>query len=153
MDRDLRELLKKWELPDPPAQLDERVMGTYFKRSRHAIFRWRGSVRLPVPVFVLLLLLQLVSVAAILRNRLWAALPQAPVLSMPERVVEIPVIKEKVVTQVVFLPARALGEPAKRTNYPAANAEIEKPHMDLTGFQQVSELQIRVIKGENRNER
>jgi hypothetical protein len=154
MNRDLKELLKKWEIPDLPPQLDERVMATYSSRRQQPwIFRWTGSVRLPIPVFALLLLLQLVSGGVILRNQFFANPLPAPVLSMPERVVEGPVEKEKVLTRIVYLPASAAGNPDRRPAYAATNAESEKQPMDLTGFQPVSEFRMHVIKGGNRNER
>ena len=147
MDRDLKELLQKWELSDPAPQLDERVMAMFLRRSRLGMFRWKGSVRLPLPVCVPLLLLQLVSAGAILHYRFFAVVPSAPVLSMPERVVKVPVVKEKLVTRVVYLPARAVGDPVRRTAHPPAYAEGDRQVMDLTGFQPVPELHIYVTRG------
>jgi hypothetical protein len=152
MDKELKELLRKWDLPDPSPQLDARVMGTYFKR-RPRILRWTGYISLPVPVFLLLIIIQLVSAAGIVHYRFFTNPLPPPVLSMPERIVEIPVLREKVVTQIVYLPARTLGNPDGRPARLATSTESEKPAMDLTGFQPVSEFHMNVIKGGNRNER
>ena len=53
-DNELRDLLQKWEAPAVPSHLERRIFG---KPRHHAGFRWllSGSIRIPVPVFVLLL--------------------------------------------------------------------------------------------------
>jgi hypothetical protein len=152
MGRDLKELLKEWQIPDPPPHVDARVAATYSRMRRRWISGWTRSVRLPAPVFALLLVLQLASVMVIGHYLLATNLP-APVLSMPERVVEVPVVKERVVTQVVYLPADAAGGSRQRASQAATAQENESQPMELTGFRPVSELQIHVIKGENKNER
>ncbi len=153
MDEDLKELLDKWQLPDPSMQLDERIMETYSRHRRSWIFRRTGSVRVPVPVLVLLLLLPIVSAVALVHNSYFLRLPPAPVLSMPVRVVEIPVVKERVVTRLVYPPAKATEDSVRRTFRSAANLESDKEPMDLTGFQPLAEFQINVLKGGNRNEK
>jgi hypothetical protein len=72
---------------------------------------------------------------------------------MPVRVIEVPVVKERTVTQVVYLPADTAGGSRQRASHSTVAQENTNPPMDLMGFQPVSEFQLRVIKGENKNER
>lgn len=153
MGKNLNELLKEWRIPDPPHHVDTRVVATYSRYRKLSAFSWMRSVRLPAPVFALLLVLQFTSVLIIGHYLITAANPPAPVLLMPERVIEVPVFRERVVTQVVYLPADAAGGSRQRVSNSEAVQENEKYPMDLTGFRPVSELQLRVIKGENKNER
>ncbi len=150
MGKDFKELLKEWQVPDPPPSVDARVAEAYSRSRRRGWSRWTGSVRLPAPLLALLLVLQVVSGGVIVRSHLF---PAAQVTSMPERVVEVPVVKDKVVTRVVYLPAPASDALGRRALYSMAEKESEKPPMDLSGFKPVSEFRIQIIKGENRNER
>jgi hypothetical protein len=150
MGKDLKELLREWQAPDVPPEADERVAATFARLSRRGRSRWAGSVRLPVPVLAFLLVLQLVSAGVILRGSFF---PATPVTLAPERVVEAPVIREKVVTRLVYVPMADSDAFGRRALYSAVDNESERTPMDLTGFQPVSQFQIHVVKGENRNER
>jgi hypothetical protein len=150
MGKDFKELLKEWRVPDPSPGVDARVAETFSRSRRRGWSRWTGSVRLPAPILAFLLVLQVVSGAVIMRNFLS---PPSQVTLVPERVVEVPVVKEKVVTHVVYLPAPASDTLGRRARYSMADTESGKPPMDLSGFRPVSEFRIQVIKGEERNER
>ncbi len=54
-ENELHDLLHQWEAPAAPPHLERRIFGEPLKQPR---YRWllTGSIRLPVPVFVLLLL-------------------------------------------------------------------------------------------------
>jgi hypothetical protein len=59
-DDSLRNLLREWKAPDPPAALDARVNSAY--RSAYPVPArrwnfWSANVSLPVPVFAALLLI------------------------------------------------------------------------------------------------
>jgi len=154
MEKDLKEVLKRWEIPDPSQQLDERVMETYLRRRRPwRILNWKGFVRVPVPILVLLLFVQLVSAATIVYSHIYTSTLPPVTLSMPERIVEIPVVKEKVVVRTMYLPVQAPKHSSRRISNVQANLGNEKEPMNLTGFQPVSDFQIQVIKGGNRNGR
>jgi len=148
MGMDLKGILSEWRVPDPQADLDARIAATYSALRGHPVSRWMRSVRVPAPVLALLLLLQLVS-ALVVGHYLFFGNSAMP----PARVIEVPVVRERIVNHVVYLPANVPGDSRSRaTAPPAAQADDARP-MDLTGFQPVSDLQIRVIKGENKNER
>ena len=152
MGKDLKELLKEWQIPDPPPHLDARVAASYRATRRRSASGWMRSVRLPAPVLAFLVVAQLGSLFVI-GHYLVSTSPPPPVLSMPTRVIEVPVVKERTVTQVVYLPADAAGGSRQRASHSTAAQEDTTRPVDLTGFQPVSELQLRVIKGENKNER
>ncbi len=150
MGKDFKELLNKWRVPELPPRVDARLAETYSRSRRRSCLRCTGSIRLPAPLLAFLLVLQVISGAVIVRNFLS---PAAHVTPAPERVVEVPVVKEKIVTHVVYLPAPSSDTLERRAHYSMAEKESEKPPMDLSGFKPVSEFRIQVIKGENRNER
>lgn len=54
-DNELRDLLRQWEAPRAPAHLERRIFGEPRARPWYR-WLWNGSVRVPVPVFALLLL-------------------------------------------------------------------------------------------------
>ena len=152
MGRDLKGLLKEWQVPDPPPQLDARIAATFLEARRRYTSVWMRPVRLPLPVFALLLLLQLGSVAAV-GHYLVSPGPPPPVLSMPERLVEVPVVSERTITYVLYLPAGAAGDPRQRASQSVIEQANTNLPVDLTGYQPVSEPQLHVIKGEEKNER
>ena len=144
MERDLKDLLKEWRIPDPPAHLDERIVAAYSGMRRRTV--WTRSVHLPAPLFALLVILQVASAVVIWRY-LFVTSPTPPAISIPERVVEVPIVREKTVTQIVYLPAVPAGNSRQRAFRAAAAPENEGPPMELAGFRPVAELQLRIIKG------
>lgn len=152
MGRDLKGLLKEWQITDPPPEVDARIVATYAEMQRRSASGWMRSVRLPAPVFALLVVAQVLSMAVI-GHFLVSTSPPPPVVAMPERVVEVPVVRERTITQVVYLPVEAEIGSRQRAAHTTDAEPDTNPAMDLTGFRPVSELQLRVIKGENKNER
>jgi hypothetical protein len=148
MGKNFKDLLKEWQAPDLPPEVDERVEATFARLGRKGMSRWTGPVRLPMPLLAFLLVLQLVSAGVIVRVLLHSEQPAMPA---PERVVEVPVIQERVVTRLVYVPLSDSDPTGRRALY--STPENETQPMDLTGFQPVSKFHIQVIKGENRNER
>ncbi|MBZ5500003.1 MAG: hypothetical protein LAP85_26700 [Acidobacteriia bacterium] len=148
MGRNFKELLNEWRIPDPPAGLDTRMAATYEKMRFRRMPVWLRPVRLPAPVLALLLILQAASMAVI-GHFLYSASP-APILSMPEKVITVPVVREKVVTQIVYLPAVSAGSSRERASHATAALENEDQPMELTGFRPVAQLQLHVIKGDQK---
>jgi hypothetical protein len=64
-DPKLRELLNEWRLPDAPASLDARVLGTQ-KRWWNILLS--GSVRLPMPVAIVIAAALLVMAVALIHR-------------------------------------------------------------------------------------
>jgi len=70
-DAELREVLRKWEAPVVPDGMDERVLAAYRRQVGTAERWWRrlltSSIRVPVPVALVVALLLIVTAALALR--------------------------------------------------------------------------------------
>jgi hypothetical protein len=69
-DRELRELLREWSVPDAPPSLDQRVLGSR-QSGREAWWRFllTGSIRIPVPVGMAFAAVLLVTIGGLIRQR------------------------------------------------------------------------------------
>jgi hypothetical protein len=76
-DPKLRELLNEWRLPDTPVSLDARILGT--RRQWWSVLV-SGSIRLPVPVAIVLAVALLVMAVALVRRQ--PALPQPAAINL-----------------------------------------------------------------------
>jgi anti-sigma factor RsiW len=129
---------------------------------------WRArtaTVRVPVPVALAAGLLLVVLSALALRSAPSHALPLAPAqvaATAPVRVVEVPVVQEKIVTRTVYVTRneKVLNQrkaQATRTTLARRDVsnEIEQqaPPAALAGFQPAGEVKLRVIKGSFTHER
>jgi len=152
-DRELKKLLNEWIVPEPTADLGERVFSDYRRQFHHRAWwrRWfAGSIRLPVPAAIMVGLLLCVTSYLAVRKATTHSAEVVPV-SAPVKVVEVPVpiIQEKLVTRVVYAKAR----PRKAEESPAPDILLPidenkaLPQADLTGFRPVSEIKIIVMKG------
>lgn len=129
------------------------------------------TARLPVPVPVAALILVglMVSSVLALRPRASAPMTATPIaINAPPEVIEVPVFQERVVTRTVYVirKVREKAEPSRQApaTEPSAAAlasnqsEAESvkgsffTHANLTDFQPLNELTIRVIKRSNSNE-
>ena len=141
-DQELQDLLKKWKSPETPSALKSNVLDQYRKRQRR---NWRrlftGSLRVPIPVASLAML-----IIAGLAIALFMSKSQSPrITAMPTqivtRVVEVPVIKERVVTRTVYRDRVVRHE----QTFPASHDGI-----NLREFQPVASLEPRIIRrGQN----
>ena len=123
------------------------------------------SVRVPVPAALAMLLLA-GGLFLSLRARGQAnVVPSAPVLPVQTRTVTVPVIQERVVTQVVYVEkkgrrnkgAAVSPDPASRnTAKIIANPASEgsgKTAMSLVGFKPTDQVKLTIIKGSYRDEK
>lgn len=155
-DRELKDILSEWTLPEPTAALDERVFSDY-RSQFHRRARWRrwvtGSIRLPVPVAAILGLLFCATCYLAVRKAT-AHSVRIVTVSAPPKVVEVPVpvIKERVVTRIVYAKRKA-----RENSAPDVLAPIDEnkaiAQVDMTGFRPVSEIKIIVVKGDKSNEK
>jgi hypothetical protein len=156
-DRELKNLLNEWRVPEPTTALGERVFSDYRRQSQHRAW-WRqwltGSIRLPIPVAAMMgLLLCVTSYLAVRKATTHSA--QAVPVTAPVQVVKVPVpvIQEKLVTRVVYV--KAPPQKAKESSPPDFLLDENKAliQADLTGFRPVSEIKIIVMKGDENNEK
>src|SRR5262245_1336915 len=146
-DRELKNLLGEWSVPDITSSLDQRILMSYRRQFLHRPLwrRWlTGSISLPAPVAATAALL--LCATSYLAARKTASYPlevppSAPMVKIVE--VPVPVIQEIKVTHVVY----------KNKDAPKAkegSAPISPPHrIDLADFRPVSEIKPIVIHGGN----
>lgn len=99
-DEELHKLLQTWEAPTTPSSLREDIWQQYRNRRK---WNWRwlftGTLRMPVPVAALVaLILTCLAIAAFMPR----TVPPPPPPQVVTRVIEVPVIQERVVTRTVY---------------------------------------------------
>jgi anti-sigma factor RsiW len=129
---------------------------------------WRAlnaTLRVPVPVALAAGLLLVVLSALVLRSALARALPPASsqvATPAPVRVVEVPVVQEKIVTRTVYVVRKENSLTQRKAQATratlarrGADGEIKQQATPdaLAGFQPAGEVKLRVIKGSFTHER
>jgi hypothetical protein len=126
------------------------------------------SIRVPAPLAaaaaLLLVAVSALALALAVRPAPEPVLVAAPVAGLPEtapqiKFIEAPVVREKTVTQIIYLPRRGADADARRLaprenlagaarqNAPAPGANTPPPRANLSGFKPAGELNLRIIKG------
>ncbi|HEY7544993.1 MAG TPA: hypothetical protein VID27_08930 [Blastocatellia bacterium] len=169
MDEEMRALLESWKAADAPASLDHRMMAAY-RREMSPPF-WKralaSSIRVPLPVAAAVILLLLALGIVALRS---SPIQVITNLGPPEtRVVEVPVVQEKIVTRTIYVekkrsakmtadrqtPGQYIAQTQGRDKRITANQESSGQYFtlaNLSGFQPVSQMKIEVIKGAKTDE-
>jgi len=152
-DEELRSVLRRWQAPEAPPSLDRRVASSFSaQRLKSALWRriLTATVAVPMPVAAAVALLFIGAGVFAVRNPRPAPAPTAePVIKT--RTVEIPVVREKVVTRTVYVERKS--RPLRQRAAPDATALTsgdERGFMNLAGFQPPKEIKLRVIgKGDD----
>ncbi|MCA1565511.1 MAG: hypothetical protein LC803_07720 [Acidobacteria bacterium] len=131
------------------------------------------SIRVPAPLAAAAaLLLVATSVFALtlaVRPAPEPVVLAAPVTGSPEaapqiKFIEVPVVREKIVTQIIYLPRRGDGDARRFTTRenlagvgqhnasPAPVANAATPRSNLSGFEPAGEVNLRIIKGSDARE-
>lgn len=160
--------------PATPAALDDAASGDHSGAPSSPPLAWlrralaaRWSVPAPAALAALLLIACLTPLALRPSPAAVAPPPQkndpapAPDGSQPVRTIEVPVVREKIVTRTVYVtrPARKrerapLGADARVAPGSSPADARPAPRRDtLTGFQPAGDVKLRVIKGSFPNER
>src|SRR5262245_20418346 len=108
-DPELNRLLGSWQAPESSGELDELVLASYRRHiNRGRLWRgrlWRrwlaGSIRIPVPIVAAAVLLLCATSFLAARKATSFSIESAPAVA-PTKIVEVPVIREKIVTRVVY---------------------------------------------------
>jgi hypothetical protein len=143
-DPELKNLLGAWKAPEVAGSLDQRVLATYRGQfPPRSKWRWlAGSIRLPAPVAAAAALLLLATSYLAARKATVYSLESAPAAPQVKIVeVPVPVVRERVVTRVVYKNAGA--RKAKEGPAPVSLP----PRGDLADFRPVSEIKIIVSHG------
>ncbi len=195
--RALRKLLLKSSVPAPSAALAQGLIEAFHqehKKSAKAVSWWSqafgSSIAIPVPALAAAIIVMAIGIAAVNiigRNAAFSAasnsssIASTPVISTPlsppeiieqTKIVEVPVLSERIVTRVVYVErqGRAAELPAQnrtlivarkemRRNEPLSNPKASPPTMngsvaengyltriDLTGFQPANGMNARVVR-------
>jgi hypothetical protein len=146
-DRELKNLLGEWSPPEITSSLDQRILTSYRRQFLHKPLwrRWlTGSISLPAPVAVTAALLLCATSYLAARKATSYTLEPAPATSTVKLVeVRVPVVKERIVTHVVYKNTGA--RKAKEGPAPISTP----PRIDLADFRPVSEIKIIVSPGGN----
>jgi hypothetical protein len=144
-DGELNRLLASWQTPETPGGLDQRVLASYrghFNRGR----LWRrwlmGSIRIPVPIAAVALL-SLCATSFLAARKATDVSTVNPPPAVPTKTVYVPVVKEKIVTRVVYKKTGA----QKPKEGPAPISP--PPRIDLANFRPINDIKIIVIHGGN----
>lgn len=178
-DAELTALLRTWEVPARDAGARARLLADFRASVRRAPL-WRraltAQVRVPLPVAACLGLVLLGSLYALNTRATVGVEPaavQSDVRPTTERVVEVPVVRERVVTRTVYVEkkeraaprvvsTRTAGreEPARRddknervaeaaqTREPAQGREAQAGYftrVDMNDFQPAGEVKLRIV--------
>src|SRR5712691_3105880 len=142
----LRQSLENFSKVDAPSKPAER---SRVRASLLAFFT--ASIRVPVPIAAILLLVLGATVVFALRSR------RSPVTMPPiivTKTVEVPFIHEKTVTQVVYRDRNRREVASRKTN---ANLMVqrqsERAPVSLSGFTPTNEVKLTIIKGSYQDEK
>ncbi len=142
----LRQRLESDSKVDAPSRPAERAGAL---ASLLAIFT--ASVRVPVPIAAILLLVLGATIVVALRSK------RSPVTGSPiivTKTVEVPVIHEKTVTQVVYRDRDRREIASQRANANLmAQRQNERGPVSLAGFTPTNEVKLTIIKGSYQNEK
>ena len=105
----------------------------------------------PVPLGLAVLAAGLVSALFVLRATRQPIPPAPVVVQVP---VEVPVVQEKIVTQVVYRDRWHVSKPATRVvDGPPTDSALARSRTTLSGFKPTDEVKLTVIKGGSPNEK
>jgi hypothetical protein len=133
-------------------------LGFDFASLRQPLRLCLKSFLLPVPVPLGVAVLAVALVLALFAIRA-SRQPPAPNPIVVQTPVEVPVVQEKVVTQVVYRDRWRVSKPSKRViNGPTventvARSQKPQPEDTLSGFKPTDEVKLTVIKGGSPNEK
>jgi hypothetical protein len=165
-DRELQSLLSKWQTPVSLRALDQRVRLSYRAQTTPHPW-WRriltSTISLPVPVAAALVLVPALAAAALLGRRQLPAPNAPPIIVERIKAVEVPVVRERVVSRIVYRekkPATASSSKSKSApesmSLALASGENSQGYFtdtNLAGFQPNAEMNFKVIKKADKNEK
>lgn len=164
-DSELQALLGKWPTPASLRALDQRVLLSYRAQTTRVPW-WRrmltSTISLPVPVAAALVLVPALAAAALLGQRQLPA-PQAPPIIVERiKAVEVPVVRERVVSRIVYREKKPAPASSARPKSALESMSLALASGDnlqgyftdtnLAGFQPNAEMNFKVIKKADKNE-
>lgn len=164
-DSELKSLLRRWQSPHPPRALDQRVMISYRAQTARLPL-WRRilttSISVPIPVAAAMVAVMVLGTFVLTRKSDGIA-QQEPIIVERIRIVEVPRVEEKVVTRIVYRNrSNEKTDQDKQSIAPQnisltiADEENAKGYItgaDLAGFQPNREMNLKVIRKTDENEK
>jgi len=141
------------EEPQTPAIVNQRSRANWLRRCLTA------SIRVPVPVGVAVVLLCVASIVFALQrtNKRDVAQPVAERVSVVRIPVEVPVVQERVVTQVVYRrsskPRTSVAKPDDSSIARSQPNPISPNPISLSEFKPLEEVKFKIIKGGSPDEK
>ncbi|MBA3633390.1 MAG: zf-HC2 domain-containing protein [Acidobacteria bacterium] len=174
----LSSFLRTSEITPPSDELDKRVMTAF--RNHQPSVSWRrvifGAFVIPKPAFAMLLILAATAswlafqIGKINSTTISMTSPSVVISEIPVPtptqtiVVEVPVIKEKIVTRTVFVREQKnnknekakLPAASKQNSLPSSSSVADNGYftdVSLKGFQPTAEMNAKIIKEEKKDEK
>jgi hypothetical protein len=180
-DAELTALLRAWEVPPPGGDARARLLAD-FRAGAPSAPLWRrvlaAELRVPLPVAACAALALLAALFALGARGLTSAAPAEAKAAAELKVVEVPVIRERVVTQTVYVGKKERGAPrVAPSQTPARDASRESlaqgaarkepagqpsgrdsnagyfTRVNMEDFQPAEELKMRIVKRGSTDER
>jgi hypothetical protein len=179
----LSTLLQMSQIPLPSTALDRRIMKS-FRRQHESVPVWRrfilGTFAVPKPAFAALLILAMagfwtafqvgkiystsISISEQLGETTKAPIPMPEQTEVQTVVVEVPIIKEKIVTRTIYLRQPKINKNEKskfldvlpQTDLPLSSVVANNGYftdVSLKGFQPSAEINAKIIKGVKEDEK
>lgn len=119
-----------------------------------------ASVRVPVPVALAIMLLAGVFLFTLRSRGQATVVASAPLASVESKTVEVPVIQERVVTQIVYVERKGRryrnaegSSDSRRSDTAAISDPSAKTAMSLAGFKPTNQVNLTIIKGSYQDEK
>jgi hypothetical protein len=163
----LKDMLNTWQVAQPSSGLDRRVLAAYrVATARQTLLGRIMTFRIPLPVALTCCALLVTATAIVMHNVGGSGSATVQVRTVTEiKNVEVPVVRETVVTRVVYrdrkpaeVAQKAPSTPTRGVNQRLAVAnEVDGQgyltNTELTGFQPNSDMSLKVIKRNAQNEK
>ncbi|HNB73917.1 MAG TPA: IMCp domain-containing protein [Acidobacteriota bacterium] len=135
-DRELRRVLRTWEVPAPNIDLQAKVLASYRQQTRPSWWKRMLTFTIPIPAVALAALLVITTTLVVQLPKLLTPPKAEKEIVTVIKPVEVPVIQEKiverpvVVEKKVFVPRPVTREAAKPT--PTPSVERAEPKLDVS---------------------
>lgn len=180
----LSSLLRTSQIPSPSLELDQRVIESFRSRQKPAVAWWRslifGGFVMPKPAFATLLVLAVagawlafqigklnsttisITSPSVASNEIPVQATSEPMIQ--KVIVEVPVIKEKIITRTVYVREPKINKTekvkaptdSKFNILPSVNSVAENGYftaVNLKGFEPAAEMSAKIIKEEKKDEK
>ena len=157
-DSELQTLLRQWQLPRGSTELDRRVL-TAYRNQVSSDGRWKRlvfrSIPIPLPIAAALLLVLVFLGSRTLRPPTMVRLEVPAPVSEVVRV-EVPVVREKIVTRTVYREAPEAKTASKRlqngtvrstTDPVSKGPRRSQIAVQLGDFEPIEKIQLKILKG------